>query len=180
MKKMTRFFLALTIFMVLFTSACSDKDTDDEPVYVTQAAPTPVSSQVTALAPLCAPDLPCAEPDIKDSEPTDTYCVQKIPYQNFSVEPDTVLEPLDPTGDFRCADSKTVDNDGLNVWTCTGKQLWTYQLKITNPACKTRSLVTYSDKCDSGLGYDTAENCCAPLTRESGFVIIKVNIGACP
>ena len=60
--------------------------------------------------------------------------MEKIPYQNISVMPGTTFESLDPKGELKCQDSGTVV-DGKNVITCTGKQLWTYELKFTNSAC---------------------------------------------
>ena len=40
-----------------------------------------------------------------------------------------------------------------------------------------------ADKTDhiAGLGYDAANNCCAPMAGgDAGSVIIKVNMGGCP
>jgi hypothetical protein len=57
--------------------------------------------------------------------------VEKIPYQNISVDPGTTFEVLDPKGELKCQDSGTVVDDKV-VLTCTAKQLWTYDLKLTS------------------------------------------------
>jgi hypothetical protein len=189
MKKTTYYLLAMTVFVVLFASACGASAPP-----ATQAAPPPVEVAPTeappaapveqaapqSFAPACQTANSCAAPDIKDSEPTDTYCVEKIPYQNFSVDPGTTFESLDPKGELKCQDSGTVV-DGKNIITCTGKQLWTYELKFTNTACAAANLATGTGQCQEGLGYDAAQNCCAPLASgDAGSVTIKVNMGACP
>ena len=121
---------------------------------------------------------------IEDTEANQTYCVKKIPYQNFSVEPGAILEPLDPMGEGKCFDSGTVrviNGKRLKVWTCTGRQLWTYELKVTSPPCSSRMVLELnSERCEAGLLYSVAQNCCISLTGgEKLFVIVKVNMGAC-
>jgi hypothetical protein len=186
MKRTNYFLLAMTVFVVLFASACSGSAAP-----ATQAAPPPaevVTTQAAAevvataqtFAPACPSAASCAAPGVKDTSPNETYCVQKAPYQNISVMPGTTFESLDPTGDLRCQDSGTVV-DGKNVITCTSKQLWTYELKFTNSACATNALATGTGQCQDGLGYDAAQNCCAPLAAaDAGSVTIKINMGACP
>ena len=194
MKKTTYLLLAMTVFVVLFASACGASTTP-----VTQTAPPPVEIVPTAtipdnvvvptqepataqvFAPACQTNTSCAAPAVTevDIKPDKTYCVKKVPYQNVLVPPGTTFEVLDTSGDFKCKDSGTVV-DGKTVLTCTGKQLWTYKLKLTNPACSTSALTTGTGQCQEGLGYNVAQNCCAPLTGgDSGTVTIKVNLGAC-
>lgn len=193
MKKITYFLLATTVFVILFASACGGSAAP-----ATQAAPPPVEvvptqapAEVVAptqqpaapaqtFAPACQAATSCAAPDVKNTEGVDTFCVEKIPYQNISVPPGTTFETLDPKGELKCQDSGTVV-DGKNVITCTGKELWTYELKFTNSACAANALATGTGQCQDGLGYDAAQNCCAPLTAaDAGSVTIKVNMGACP
>lgn len=112
MKKTTLILIALTLFVVLFASACGG------------SAATPQPSQEQAPAAVGP------APEVKDTEPGNTYCVEKIPYQNISVDPGTTFEALDPKGELKCQDSGTVV-DGKMVLTCTAKQLWTYDLKLT-------------------------------------------------
>ena len=61
--------------------------------------------------------------------------------------------------------------DGKNVITCTGKELWTYELKLTNSACAANALATGTGQCQEGLGYDAAQNCCAPLTTAEALAL---------
>jgi hypothetical protein len=196
MKKTTHLLLATTVLVVLFASACG---TSVAPA--TQAAPPveivpttapvdivapPTAQQpapsVQAFAPACQAATSCAAPVVEemDTEVTKTYCVEKIPYQNILVPPGTAFEALDTSGEFKCKDSGTVA-DGKTVLTCTGKQLWAYELKLTNTACSASALTTGTGQCQDGLGYDAAQNCCAPLpSGNSESVTIKVNLGACP
>jgi hypothetical protein len=193
MKKTTYLLMATTVFVVLFAYACGGPAAP-----ATQAAPPPVEvvptqapAEVVApspqpaateqtFAPACQAATSCAAPDVKDTVALDTFCVEKIPYQNISVMPGTTFETLDPTGELKCQDSGTVV-DGKNIITCTSKELWTYELKFTNSACAASALTTGTGQCQDGLGYDAAQNCCAPLaSADAGSVTIKVNMGACP
>jgi hypothetical protein len=196
MKKKSYLLLATTVFIVLFASACGGSAAP-----ATQAAPPPVEIVPTttpvdvvepataqqpapsaqAFAPACQTGTSCAAPAVEemDTEVKKTYCVKKVPYQNILVPPGTTFEVLDTSGEFKCQDSGTVV-DGKAVLSCTGKNLWTYELKLINPACSTSALTTGTGQCQEGLGYDAAQNCCAPLTGgNSGSVTIKVNLGSC-
>jgi hypothetical protein len=194
MKKTTYLLLATAIFVVLFASACGGSAAP-----ATQAAPPPVEIVPTvaapvgvvaptqqpppaqAFAPACQAATSCAAPVVEemDTEKLKTYCVKKIPYQNVLVPPGTTFEVLDTTGEFKCADSGTVV-DGKTVISCHGKDKWTYELKLINSACGASTLTTGTGQCQEGLGYDAAQNCCAPLTGgDSGSVTIKVNLGNC-
>jgi hypothetical protein len=195
MKKTTYLFLAVTIFVGLFVSACGGSAAP-----ATQAAPPPVVIAPTtapvdvvaptqqsappaqAFAPACQAATSCAAPVVEEmnTEVLKTYCVEKIPYQNIKIVPGTAFEALDPSGDFKCKDSGTMEGDKA-ILTCTGKQLWTYELKLTNTACSAGALTTGTGQCQEGSGYDAAQKCCAPLTGgNSGSVTIKVNLGDCP
>ncbi|MDO9300542.1 MAG: hypothetical protein Q7T89_04125 [Anaerolineales bacterium] len=193
MKQTTYLLLVTSVFVVLFASACGGSAAP-----ATQAVPPPVevvptqapaevvepaqqpAATAQTFAPACQAAASCAAPEVKDTVANETYCVEKIPYQNINVMPGTTFESLDPTGELKCQDSGTVVN-GKNVITCTGKQLWTYELKFTNSACAANALATGTGQCQDGLGYDAAQNCCAPLAAtDAGSVTIKVNMGACP
>ena len=188
MKKTTYFLLAMTVFVVMFASACGSSaapatQAAQPPVEVAPpveaVAPTQPLATAQSFAPACQA-ASCAAPAVTDTVASETYCVQKIPYQNISVEPGTTFESLDPKGELKCQDSGTVVK-GKNIITCTSKELWTYELKFTNSACAAGALATDSGQCQEGLGYDAAQNCCAPLTGgDAGSVTIKVNMGACP
>ena len=114
MKKTNYLMIVLTVFVVLFASACGGAGT-----------PPPSEEQGEEQAPAAV------APVVPDTNPGDTYCVDKIPYQNISVDPGTTFETLDPKGELKCQDSGTVVK-GMNVLTCTGQQLWTYDLKLTS------------------------------------------------
>ena len=143
--------------------------------------PTQQPATAQVFAPACQTTTSCTAPAVAEVniEPDKTYCVKKIPYQNILIPPGITFEVLDTSGEFKCQDSGTVV-DGKVVLTCTGKQLWAYELKLINSACNASTLVTGTGQCQEGLGYNAAQNCCAPLTSgDSGSVIIKVNLGAC-
>jgi hypothetical protein len=194
MKQIT-YLMAITVFVVLFASACGGTAPATQaappPAEVVptqapqQAAPTQAPAEQPAapaqtFAPACQAATSCAAPSVKDTEASSTYCVEKIPYENIAVDPGTTFEVLDPTGDLKCQDSGTVV-DGKNIITCTSKQLWTYELKLTNSSCAAGALATGTGQCQEGLGYDAANNCCAPIAAgDAGSVTIKVNMGACP
>jgi hypothetical protein len=148
---------------------------ESQPVQPQQPAPTAQS-----FAPACASNTnSCAAPAVTDTDVTNTYCVEKHPYQNISLPPGTTYEVLDTSGEFKCADSGTVV-DGKTVISCTGKQLWTYELKLTNTSCGATNLATGTGQCQDGYGFDSAQNCCAPVNSSPASTTIKVNIGACP
>jgi hypothetical protein len=187
MKKVNYLLLAITIFVVLFASACGSTAAPapqavQPPAQVAPAVVAPVEAAATVqtFAPACQAAATCAAPVVPDTIALDTFCVEKIPYENISLDPGTTFEVLDPKGELKCRDSGTIV-DGKKVITCTSKQLWTYDLKLTNTACSAGALTAGASQCQAGLGYDAAQNCCAPLTGAGdGSVIIKVNMGACP
>lgn len=178
MKKTTITLVALTVFVVLFASACG-RSAAPAPVENAPAQPADVAQPEQNFSPACQTGTSCSAPAVSDTEALNTYCVEKIPYQNVLLEPGTTFEALDPRGELKCLDSGRVV-DGKNVITCHGKELWTYELKLTNTACSA-GLQAGSGQCADGQGYDAANNCCAPVTNGAGgSVTIKVNIGACP
>ena len=194
MKRTTYLLLMMTVFIILFASACggsapvltrevptSEEIQPTEAVPGDVGAPTQQPAPVQAFAPACQASTICSAPavDEMDTEVSKTYCVKKVAYQNILVPPGTKFEVLDKSGDFVCADSGTVV-DGRNVITCHGNYLLSYQLKLINSACSSNNLTTGTGHCQEGSGYDAAQNCCAPLADDdTGSVIIKVNIGTC-
>jgi len=195
MKKTNLFLLTISILVVVLVSACGGGAAPATQAPVNAAPPVqqqqPTQQQPPAdtpqqpaapaqvFAPACQATTSCTAPDVKDTEAASTFCVQKIPYENIAVAPGTTFESLDPTGELKCQDSGTVV-DGKNIITCSGKQLWTYELKLTNSSCAANALTTGTGQCADGQGYDATQNCCAPLTNGSGgSVTIKVNMGAC-
>jgi len=142
-------------------------------------APAPAVGQPVAaveFAPLCQGATSCQVPTAEQHE---IECVNKMPYTNVLVEPGTAFEVLDKSGDFTCNDSGTVV-DGKTVLTCFGKELYAFDLKLSNVACGA-TLETGTGKCQEGYGFDAAQQCCAPAGADApGSVVVSVELGACP
>ncbi len=192
MKKTTYILMAMTAFVVLFASACGGsaapatqaaapvESVPTQPAPPVDAAPADAGAPAQTFAPACQAATSCEAPAVADTEGVNTYCVEKVPYQNISVPVGTTFQSLDASGELRCQDTGTVV-DGKAVITCSGKELWTYELKLTNATCSGAALTTGGGQCQEGLGYDAAQNCCAPLTSgDAGSTTIKINMGACP
>ena len=143
MKKTNLILILTTVFVVIFVAACStpsaqatqpaapavEQPVEQPPVVVaTEAAPV---ESVATTAPESGNG-----PVFQDTVAAETYCVNKIPYQNLMLEDGVTFEPQDPSGELKCNDSGT-DVDGKNVITCTSKELWTYDLKLTNSSGST-------------------------------------------
>ena len=151
----------------------------------TQSAVSPVGldnvatapSQGGVRAPICQASETCAA---LDAEQIPLSCVKKVPYTNVLVPVGTSSEVLDKDGDFLCLDTGVVVN-GKEVLTCHGKELYSFQLRLTNAACRGASLSTTNGRCDDGYGYDLGQKCCAPLSNASaGSTVVTVSLGACP
>jgi len=192
MKKTIYLMIAMTVLAGLFISACgSPAPTAQPPV---EPAPTQAPAQpepapteppaalpaatVQTFAPACQAAAPCAAPAVKDTVASDRYCVEKVPYQNILLDDGVTFEVLDPAN-LTCADNGTMA-EGKHVIECHGSPAWKTQVKFTNTACSAPSLQTGAAQCQAGLGYDAANNCCAPMpAAASGSVTITVNMGAC-
>jgi len=128
-------------------------------------------------APICQTGSSCSVPSAEQHE---IDCVNKIPYTNVLVEPGTSFEVLDKSGEFTCNDSGTVA-DGKTVLTCYGRELYRFDLKLTNSACGGAGLQMGTAQCQNGYGFDAAQNCCAPVTGDApGSVVVSVELGGCP
>jgi len=191
--KKTKYFLAtLAALVTALASSCGSAPT------ATQQAAPPSVAQPTVIAPLplepptqpapaapsfapaCPPAAACSAPAATDVAAINTYCSEKVPYQNIFLDPGTAFEPVDASGELKCKDSGTVVK-GKRVISCTGKPLWTYELKLTNIACGATHLATGTGQCQEGFGYDAAQSCCVPVNAaNNASVTVKVNIGACP
>ncbi len=192
MQKKAIVLAAVASMAMLVLAACSSAQPTSAPVVVqpTQAAPVqnppttapqPQEPAPQAAAPICQTSgTSCAALDVPDVAPDQGYCVKKVRYHNIFVPPGTTFETIDSTGDFKCFDQhQTVD--GKAVISCTGQELISYQLKLTNPSCGGANLATGTGQCQEGYGYDQTNQCCAPLTSGGGgSTTITVNIGACP
>ena len=166
--------VAITALVAVVAAACAP----------TAAAPAqPPSSAagqpVAAVqpAPLCQGGNACTAPTAKQYQ---LDCVNKVPYTNVLVDPGTSFEVLDKSGDFTCTDSGAVV-DGKTVVTCYGRQLYTFDLKLTNTSCGGAALQTGTGQCQEGYGYDAAQQCCSPVGGDGGnSTTVSVTMGGCP
>jgi hypothetical protein len=167
-------FVATTVLVAVAAVACAPA-TPAPPQPETGASGQPVAA--VQAAPICQGATGCQVPT---AELHQIDCVNKIPYTNVLVEPETAFEVLDKTGDFTCNDSGTVV-DGMTVLTCFGKELYSFELKLTGAACGGGTLETGTGRCEQGHGYDAGQQCCAPVgTDAAGSTVITVDLGACP
>ncbi len=128
-------------------------------------------------APICAASATCAA---LDAVQIPLSCVKKVPYTNVLVPVGSTFEVLDESGSFVCLDTGVVVN-GKEVITCHGTQLYSFQLRLSNPACAGTDLQTGTGQCDVGYGYHVTQKCCAPVSVGSeGSTVVTVNLGACP
>lgn len=194
MQKVRYLHLATSLLVVAVVVACAPRtQSAAEPVAPAPAQPQSASTDAGAApqpaaqpaapsaAPLCGPSAAtCAAPDVQDTQADNTYCQKKIPYQNILVPDGTTWEVLDKSGDYSCADQNTFI-EGKRVIACTGKELFSFQLKLTAPGCGGSILDTSSGQCQAGYGYDAGQQCCASVAAgDAGSVTITVNMGACP
>ena len=166
--------LAMACTVVMIAAACAP----------TAAAPTQppsgaVGQPVAAVqfAPVCQSGTACQVPTAEQNQ---IGCVNKMPYTNVLVEPGTSFEVLDKSGEFTCNDSGAIV-DGKSVISCFGKELYRFDLKLTNTACGGTSLQTGTGQCQDGYGFDAGQQCCAPVGGDSaGSTVVSVELGACP
>jgi hypothetical protein len=144
MKKTNHILMLTAIFVVILATACSTPATQAAPVAEQPAQEQPVVPADTQApvesAPSAAPVEPAGQLVFPDTVASETYCVTKIPYQNLLLDPGITFESQDPSGELKCTDSGT-QVDGKNVITCTGKELWTYELKLTDTANSSSTVI---------------------------------------
>jgi len=144
------------------------------------AEPAPPEPTQPQYAPFCeAAPAGCEAPTVEMLD--NKYCIDKVPYAIMSVPAGTTYESLDP--DMACVDQ--LHSDGSLRVTChsvTGKQLWSYDLKVCNGACSAPALEMGTGQCPDGYGYDSASMCCAAPSPASGdgCTTYTVDLGACP
>jgi hypothetical protein len=133
-----------------------------------------VANAAVQQPPICQATASCAA---LDAEQIPLDCVKKVPYTNVLVPTGTTFRVLDTSGDFSCINSGVVVN-GKQVLTCHGKQLYSFQIQLSNAACG-GAPQGGTGQCQDGYGYDAANQCCAPLGA-NGSTTVSVNLGACP
>jgi hypothetical protein len=115
-----------------------------------------------------------------DAEQIPLDCVKKVPYTNVLVPIGTKFEVVDKSGDFTCVDTGLVVN-GKEVVSCHGRQLYSFELELTNASCTDSNLSVGSGQCQDGYGYDAAQQCCAAIPAgANGSITVRVSLGACP
>ena len=143
------------------------------------AVPAPPEPTQPQYAPFCdAAPAGCEAPTVEMLD--NRYCVDKVVYAIMSVPAGSTYESLDP--DLTCVDQ--LHSDGNLRVTChsiSGKQLWSYDLKVCDSACAAPALQMGTGQCPDGYGYDGANLCCAAPSPASsdGCIIYKVDLGAC-
>ena len=182
--------IALLILSVFALSACSS-------VFVPVATPTlapppilpaatnppppiqPVVASPTTLqsAPMCTADplaAVCTPPLVEER---DKFCVKKIPYALLALPVGSTFQPAQ--AGLTCTDEGI--RDGMQMVSCSGTRLYSYQLKVCNPACSAAApLTANASQCPAGYGYSAGANCCWPMPApDAGCQLFKVDIGTC-
>jgi hypothetical protein len=134
------------------------------------------SPTVVQEAPLCTTDPlagTCSTPKVGTLS---KFCVKKLPYTLLGIPPASTFQPMDPT--LICKD-EGIRGEVRQV-SCTGQQLYSYEIKVCDANCSGAQLETGSDRCPDGYGYSAEADCCwLTSTLEPGCVIYKVDIGSC-
>lgn len=153
----------------------------EQPTVAPPPPPQPTVPPAPQYAPFCqAAPAACQPPTIELRD--NAFCVEKVPYAILAVPAGTTYESQD--AGMECIDQATADGS-LRI-TChskEGKQLWSYNLKVCNGACKAPSLQMGTGQCPEGYGFDAANQCCAvppAAGEEAGCIIYRVDIGGCP
>lgn len=145
-----------------------------------EASPVDPTATQPQYAPFCqAASTGCEAPTVTMLD--NSYCVEKVPYAIMSVPAGTRYESNNL--DFQCRDQ--MHSDGTMRVTChsvTGKQQWSYDLRLCNSACNVRPLQLGTGQCEQGYGYDPVKMCCAapPPANSDGCTVYSVDLGACP
>lgn len=143
--------------------------------------PTPTQSVIASPtsiqpAPLCSVDpfaSVCALPEVTTLS---KLCVKKVPYTLVALPPESTFEVVDPG--LVCRDEGL--RGGKRQISCTGPQLYSYDLKVCNSACSVLPLETGTAYCEDGYGYSADAGCCWPVpVLEAGCILYKVDISAC-
>jgi serine/threonine protein kinase len=136
--------------------------------------PTLVPATETAspipFAPACSAGVTIPTPAVKE---IDKLCVSKIPYTSITIPEGATFESLDPK--MSCNKERT--SNGTTTISCTGQQLFSYNLKVCVPP-----VVSSEDlgKCDQNGIYDSTNQCCLAIPADgAGCKIFKVDIRAC-
>jgi serine/threonine protein kinase len=152
-------------------TAISTETPTEVPTATLELTPAPVTEAPSALpfAPACAAGVTIPSPAVRE---TNKACVRKVPYTAISIPEGAKFESLSP--DMSCAEEST--SGGKTIVSCTGKQLFSYNLKVCAPP-----VVSSADagKCDQGSTFDSANQCCFVMPPDAGCTTFKVDLRAC-
>jgi hypothetical protein len=131
---------------------------------------TESAASTLPFAPVCAAGISIPTPVVKE---TNKACVQKIPYTALSIPEGAIFESLNP--EFSCLIETT--KNGKSIISCTGKQSFSYQLKVCVPPVVSSA---DSGKCDPSATFDSANQCCVVSPPNSaGCTTVKVDLRSC-
>jgi len=153
--------------------ASSVTATENAIVPVTGALGTNTS---VAFAPMCQQPKEVSPPLLSLIKETNRACNSGVPYTTIAIPKGATYTPVDST-EFKCTHVGVKGDSDLIA--CTGKPLFAFDLKVCMPV-PLPTLVTDSNKCPSGTGFDEGNQCCAQLPpADAGCVIFKTGTTGC-
>ncbi len=134
------------------------------------SVPTLEVASVIPFAPACKAGAGFPPPPV---EATDKVCITKIPYTTVKIPEGATFIPADPA--LKCRPEVT--RDGYTLISCTGQQLFSYDLKVCKPPPLSQTDLA---QCPANATFDPRNACCAAVPPEdAGCTIFKVDIRAC-
>lgn len=127
------------------------------------------------FAPFCpAEGIPQeATPVVKETNKT---CTKKIPYTTIAIPQGSTFEAL--AQGFSCVNAGIVN--GKLLISCSGKQLFSFDLKVCSPPLNTPTAAANTGQCSQGANYDSTNQCCVDLSvKDAACTIFKVDLRAC-
>lgn len=124
------------------------------------------------FAAFCQPDtLQVPIPAVRD---TNIDCIQKVPYTTVSIPQGATFESL--SREMTC---ELVTRRGEEVLvTCTGQQLYSYELKVCSPQPELPS--SDAGRCPGDAGFDATNSCCVnPPAEDAGCTVFQVDMKSC-
>ena len=174
-------FLAFLLTGCITVFVPVDTPTPPPTTIILPTLPPPTQTLVSSptsvpFAPLCSVDplaSACKPPTVSTLSKS---CIKKIPYSLVALPPGSTFEIVEPG--MTCKDEGL--RGGQQQISCTGQQLFSYELKVCDSSCYAAHLEADTTQCQDGYGYSSAAGCCWPTSAlEAGCVLYKVDIGAC-
>jgi len=102
----------------------------------------------------------------------DRFCIDTVSYSLYAVPEGTTLTPIDEG--FTCTDEGV--RGGFQMYTCYSLEHpnMSFQANMCNTSCQ----VAQSDQCGTGLGLDSTQSCCAPVSTD-GCTQVTLEVGGC-